>query len=1110
MRRERLLSVLFVALTCLAPSVTAADDDVARLIESIRTHPEPPIRAAAIEALQARGSAVAARGIPAIIEAMVDSKATNAVRSTAGQALRELHAAPELVVPAMIAALAHTDDDVRFAAAWVLDVYDVKSDRDIAAIIEAMGEPGPSQITRYAISKSVAKAGPAAFPRLLAVATDVAAETGRRIFAIQTIGRMTPFPREAVVPLVAALADPKLRGVAIVALGSAGPAAAPAVDGLIAALDVSELRPHAAHALGNIGPAAARSVPKLMALLDAADLEHQAAAKAITAIASISADEAVVARLLVECESSRLDVPAAAARALLTISDRSPDILPRLVRLYTNGSKANLELRQGFVERGAIVLPHLLAALRASREDRHDLGWVLRDIGRPAAAPVAAILEDRGLPVETRILAADVLRRLMGNAGDTIPAMSRTLSDPATPADLRAVVAVALLEQDERSIPFLRAIVKALRGKVMSLEHEHEHEHLAKLGARAHVAMPELIEALDDAADTGKQNFAARSLAAFGPAAKPAIPALRRVLKQANAPTVHLAATALARIGPDAAPAIPELIDVLDQTPAAVEALTAIGAASVPALSRILETSGDSRRAEAVEILGKLGTSAKAAIPALAAMIREPAERSQIHLDAVAMLEKFGADAEEALPAMAKMLRNEHEDAFELYRPATKAIAAIAQDAQEMQAISVLPELRDAHEALRSLDSRVRGPVSAARADSSSDAPRLPRPSYDDDELSELTKAVSTVSVSIAALDAFRLLRLTDDDAPGPVRVDAVLAARLRSESSLIVNGSPLAIEQNGETEITFLGRKPSPGLNVITTARENLNLLAWMEGATLQSFENPYETSYAVLVAIDDYDRRKDGQKRPRTGFAPLGQMVPKAEALKKALIGLGFPEKNIITIYDQHAVSTRIERELKSFWTGGDRSHADRVFFYFGGHGSSHKGTGLLVTYDYERSQPTLTSLLMNDLTRRHSDQIEARHVLIALDACSSGLAVARALDDHEKQKKQRAALRALSVIRNDTKPRARNVLVAGTGDQNALYDNGGIFTEALISGLLGSADLNRDRIIQFGELAVYVKDEVAFSALKKGIQQSAGSYKLSAAEATGEVVFIKGGEY
>ena len=84
------------------------------------------------------------------------------------------------------------------------------------------------------------------------------------------------------------------------------------------------------------------------------------------------------------------------------------------------------------------------------------------------------------------------------------------------------------------------------------------------------------------------------------------------------------------------------------------------------------------------------------------------------------------------------------------------------------------------------------------------------------------------------------------------------------------------------------------------------------------------------------------------------------------------------------------------------------------------------------------------------------------ITLDTCFAGLAQPTTLSDAEALDTGKA-FRRLSVIRADTEPKARNLLLAGSDDQRAVWENGGIFTQALIRGLKGDADLNRDGVIQ-----------------------------------------------
>jgi uncharacterized caspase-like protein len=65
--------------------------------------------------------------------------------------------------------------------------------------------------------------------------------------------------------------------------------------------------------------------------------------------------------------------------------------------------------------------------------------------------------------------------------------------------------------------------------------------------------------------------------------------------------------------------------------------------------------------------------------------------------------------------------------------------------------------------------------------------------------------------------------------------------------------------------------------------------------------------------------------------------------------------------------------------------------------------------------------------------------------------------------------------------------------------------VFTQALIAGLDGKADLNNDRLIQLTELYTYVSDEVARRAAEKNVRQQVEEFNLDAV-GTGKVVFIE----
>ena len=96
------------------------------------------------------------------------------------------------------------------------------------------------------------------------------------------------------------------------------------------------------------------------------------------------------------------------------------------------------------------------------------------------------------------------------------------------------------------------------------------------------------------------------------------------------------------------------------------------------------------------------------------------------------------------------------------------------------------------------------------------------------------------------------------------------------------------------------------PGLNTINAAGRSV--LAWYEKQRLRAFENPYRESYAIIVAIDNYN--EDAQK-----LAPLGEMVPNAKKLARVLAHFGFPTDHIIELYNEQATTEKIEATFRSF---------------------------------------------------------------------------------------------------------------------------------------------------------------------------------------------------
>jgi len=80
-----------------------------------------------------------------------------------------------------------------------------------------------------------------------------------------------------------------------------------------------------------------------------------------------------------------------------------------------------------------------------------------------------------------------------------------------------------------------------------------------------------------------------------------------------------------------------------------------------------------------------------------------------------------------------------------------------------------------------------------------------------------------------------------------------------------------------------------------------------------------------------------------------------------------------------------------------------------------------------------------------------------------------------------------------------------VAGTGASLAIADpnSGGIFTDVLIEGLKGNADLFKSGVIPFGDLLRYVRREVNGKTSAMGVEQVPSGFRATQ-YGNGEVVF------
>jgi HEAT repeat protein len=259
-------------------------------------------------------------------------------------------------------------------------------------------------------------------------------------------------------------------------------------------------------------------------------------------------------------------------------------------------------------------------------------------------------------------------------------------------------------------------------------------EALSKLGSVDDVAISALVRALAD--DGVARVKAAEVLGRMGPPAKSAVPALTDLLRESDPEACVQAALALWRIDRRTEETVPVLLSALKGpwTPRPGSAL------SVPGRFGAVSSAPPACQ-QAADALGQMGTEARAAVPALTELLRDPQffsyrpsyalalfkidrqaagvavaaligvfdckghvtrlsaqAASALRKQAVSTLEQIGGEARDAIPALASALAD--ADAG-VRQGAAKALGAIGAPAREAVP-SLRKALMDPDEAVRS------------------------------------------------------------------------------------------------------------------------------------------------------------------------------------------------------------------------------------------------------------------------------------------------------------------------------------------------------------------------------------------------------------------------
>ncbi|MDA1273825.1 MAG: HEAT repeat domain-containing protein [Verrucomicrobia bacterium] len=600
-----------------------------------------------------------ARAIPSLISAL--NHPNERARDYAEQTLGRIG---EPAIPALLRSLDHPSPRVRmYAASGLEHVFTYRRQPAVVDALRRLLQDGSVEVRRNA-AKALAAYGEQSLPaasRLLELLADYDEET--RAAAAAALGAM--HAEEAIPKIIQLLGDPNasVRADAAGALGM-GLNASSAVPDLIRLLGDSDVtvRRSAAFAMSFIGSDAKAAIPTLTTMLS--DEERATRGLAITALGGRDPS-----------------IPGIGTPAI-------PVVREALRNGSDHGRAAAATVLGRMRGQAEAAVPDLVNALEdTSAEVRLRAAWALGQIEIETGNVVAALIKALDDPVpKVREAAVEALGNLDGAASESVPAITklvRATADLDAPAsELKADVSydVNRLEREFRigkvSGDTLRNAKESnarIASRIASRDEAIRQRSpvlyeaaraLGRIGPGARDSAGILVKLLNSRERDGARGQAAEALGKIDPKPELAVPALVEALDDSDELVRRAAITALGTLGARARDAVPKLQAITEYPPTEWEHIKAAWAwarisqddrAPTGILIQVLETGSDSRRDEAARALGELGSQASTAVPGLVRILSH--ETGLPPAVAIEALRKIGVATPESVEALNRIMR---------------------------------------------------------------------------------------------------------------------------------------------------------------------------------------------------------------------------------------------------------------------------------------------------------------------------------------------------------------------------------------------------------------------------------------------------------------------
>jgi len=225
---------------------------------------------------------------------------------------------------------------------------------------------------------------------------------------------------------------------------------------------------------------------------------------------------------------------------------------------------------------------------------------------------------------------------------------------------------------------------------------------------------------------------------------------------------------------------------------------------------------------------------------------------------------------------------------------------------------------------------------------------------------------------------------------------------------------------------------------------------------AQLGKPEGLYYKSWAIVIGVENYL------------LAPkIPGAIEEAKTVAQVFRQLGFDE--VVELYDKDASARRLQQTLSDFLPRKVGRY-DRLVFYFSGHAGITEDLdgmelGYLVPWDAQvgNVSKSVTFEQLKEFSRRSA----SKHTLFFLNAAVRGWEVSTA---------QPLSLEGRLSPEDETERRAVQVLTAGDKGESLSQENGkSLFVQALVNGLNGMADRNKNGWLMASEVGAYVRQQV-----------------------------------